>query len=252
MASAGGVVYLLDGSGRSFTPFESSAAAVPLQLAQDGDRIWIGAGVGGGPRLQSRDYRTLAVLSDEFLGDPASRTGVSVAVFQPYRSPLQVESHPLLPGDTAGVQQQVDELPPGLAAWLAADNYRVIVFGGQSVTQLPEFAWLAGQETPQAGDGGRTYDQVPAVGLRSAAYLSTGAVAATLHEIGHGVWFRLSAEERSAWVAVWSAVEWSDPYLRGNSAEGFAEAFSWWVRAGRDTGGYFERLFAASTPGHGA
>jgi hypothetical protein len=244
MASAGGVVYLLDGSGRSFTPFESSAAAVPLQLAQDGDRIWIGAGVGGGPRLQSRDYRTLAVVSDEFIGDPASRTGVSVAVFQPYRSPLQAEPHPLLPGDTAGVQQQVDKLPPALAAWLAADSYRVVVFGGQSVTQLPEFAWLAGQETPQAGDGGRTYDQVPAVGLWSAAYVSTAAVAATLHEIGHGVWFRLSAEERAGWSIMHSRINWPDPYLAGDPAEAFAEAFSWWVRAGRDTGGYFERLFA--------
>jgi hypothetical protein len=245
LASAGGVVYLLDGSGRSFTPFESSAAAVPLQLAQDGDRIWIGAGVGGGPRLQSRDYRTLAVLSDEFLGDPASRTGVSVAAFTPHRSPLQVESHPLLPADPSAVQQQVDKLPPGLASWLASDSYRVVVFSGRSVTQLPEFAWLAGQETPQTGDGGRTYDQVPAVGLRSAAYISTAAVAATLHEVGHGVWFRLSAEERGDWTIMHSRSNWSDPYLAGDPAEAFAEAFAWWVRAGRDTVGYFERLSAA-------
>lgn len=83
LASTGGVVVELDDAGRrvaAFRPFEQEAAGVPLFLAADADRIYVGAGVGGGPRLQARDRVTGAVAYDVFVGDPDSRTGVSVAV----------------------------------------------------------------------------------------------------------------------------------------------------------------------------
>jgi hypothetical protein len=213
---------------------------VPVQLAQDGDRIWVGAGPGGGPRLQSRDYRTLGVLSDDLIGDPASRTGVGVAAFAPYRSPLRAEPHPDRPGDPA---RDLDLLPPALAGWLAADGYRVLVYAGEAVTDLPEFAHLRGVPTGVDGDGDRTHDRVTAVGGWYAAYVRDGESWPTLHEVGHGVSPRLTDAERADWLAVHAARAW-DPYL-SNPGEGFADSFDRWVRTARDVGGFFGRLAAA-------
>jgi hypothetical protein len=245
LAAAGGVVYLLDGSGRSFRPFEEGAAAVPVHLVQDGDLIWVGAGPGGGPRLQARDYRSLAVVEDRFVGDPGARTGVAVAAFAPDRSPLRAEPHPSLPGDPRRVQREIDRLPEGVAGWLVSSQYRVWVYGGSAITDLPEFAHLRGVPTPQAGDGSRTYDQVSAVGPPHAAYVSDRLPGPTLHEVGHGVWFRLVAEDRAAWTEVHAGHRWPDPYLGSDPAEAFAEAFAWWARDHRDTAGFFAWLAAA-------
>jgi hypothetical protein len=74
--STGGVVFLPDG--RTCRPFEAGAGNVPLSVWKRGDKLYIGAGPGGGPRLQVRNYASLAVEWDSFVGDPNSRTGVNL------------------------------------------------------------------------------------------------------------------------------------------------------------------------------
>jgi hypothetical protein len=243
IASAGGVVYLLDGSGRQFRAFEESAALVPVHLAQSGGVVYVGAGVGGGPRLQARDYRTLTVLSDELLGDPASRTGVTVAAFEPYRSPLRALPHPSLPAaaaDVARVQGVIDRwIPPDLAGRLAAAGERVLVHGGRVVTDLPEYAHLAGVETPAPGDGGRTYAAAVALhdaGRRAAVVNAAAGEALVLHELGHATEGLLTPGRRADWLALHAAVDWSrsafGDYLL-DPREAWAEAVRLWLTGGR-------------------
>lgn len=227
MASSGGVVYLLDGSDRSFTPFET--ATVPVQLAQDGGTIWVGAGLGGGPRLQARNARTLAVLSDVFVGDPASRTGVSVAVFQPTHTSLLAQPHPQAPAPAdavARVQGVIDQyLPPAVAGRLAAAGLSVEVYTGRTITDLPDYAGLGGVATPVVGDGDRTYDGVPAVfdPARFVVVLPAGVdTATTLHEIGHAAETLLAGNQRAGWLALHDSVDWPSQY-ETNEGEGFAE-----------------------------
>jgi hypothetical protein len=89
-ASSQGMVYeVSDGAViRSFTPFESEANSVPLFIAQDENEIIVGAGIGGGPRLSAFLKNDFTHLWSIFLGDPESRTGVSVAAMPGFNNTL--------------------------------------------------------------------------------------------------------------------------------------------------------------------
>lgn len=91
-ASSGGTVYELnEQSGaviRSFTPFEKEARDVPLFISQDTDTLYIGAGVGGGPRLIAVTQSSFAEKWSVFVGDPNSRTGVSVSALPQPSQPI--------------------------------------------------------------------------------------------------------------------------------------------------------------------
>lgn len=82
-ASSGGVVSEMNPQSgaviRSFTPFEQEARDVPLFVSQDTNTLYIGAGVGGGPRLLAMNKTTFAPKWDIFIGDENSRTGVAVS-----------------------------------------------------------------------------------------------------------------------------------------------------------------------------
>lgn len=84
LTSSAGIVAMYTPNGERkerFRPFESGARDIPLFLAVDAERIYVGAGVGGAPRVQVRDrIDTSRVLLDFFAGSEESRTGVSVAV----------------------------------------------------------------------------------------------------------------------------------------------------------------------------
>ncbi len=71
--ATGGVVYTDAGS---FTPFPGYTG--PLTVDTDGDRIYVGAGVGGGPRVAAFDSRGTR-LFDRFVFEPSFRGGVEVA-----------------------------------------------------------------------------------------------------------------------------------------------------------------------------
>lgn len=244
MYSTGGVVYLLDGTGRQFTPFEASASQVPLFLAEDSGRIWIGAGQGGGPRLQVRDSATLAVVSDRFVGNPASRTGVSVAVFREGvpaaepNGPLLATAHTVYPGTVGPIQSAINQIPPGPAGWLAANGATVTVYGGVSgIGLLPEFAYLRGQLTPAEGDGNRTWDTVEAAAAGDGVWLRSDGAPYVAHELGHVVSFNVPADARAAWRVVFTSMDWSRfptngaplDYFRLNEEEAFAESFRLWA-----------------------
>lgn len=85
-ASAGGVVYDIT-HGTSFRPFEQEASSVPLNISQDTTTIYVGAGVGGGPRLAAFNLDTTPKWS-VFVGDPESRTGVSVSALPNPKTPM--------------------------------------------------------------------------------------------------------------------------------------------------------------------
>lgn len=244
MYSTGGVVYLLDGTNRTIVPFEQGAAQVPLFLAEDSGRIWIGAGQGGGPRLQVRDSTSLAVVSDKFVGNPASRTGVSVAVFRPGvpavdpNGPLQAVAHTVHPGNPIQIQAAINAIPPGPAGWLAGQGATVTVYGGVSgIGLLPEFAALRGQLTPAEGDGNRTWDTVEAAASGDGVWLREDVAAYTAHELGHTVDFNLSAAEHELWRQTWLSIDWATypthgapvDYFRLNVQEAFAESFRLWA-----------------------
>lgn len=264
MASTGGVVYLLDGSGAiqgAFRPFEAEAARVPLYLAQDHGTIWIGAGAGGGPRLQARDAATLAVTADRFIGDPASRTGVSVAAFDPPSGsipsgePLRATSHPASPTDPSAVQRVLDAIPAGVGLWLDSLGATVFAYAGPGVTVLPEFAAYRGVETAAGGDGGRTWDSVGAATFGSTCYVRGDQPEVAPHEVGHAVSYLLPRAERGAWDSVWAAIDWATFPTRGapaayfalNPEEAFAESFRLWAagEAPATVGAYFDGVAAS-------
>lgn len=78
--STGGTVFFPDG--RTLVPFPD-APTIPVFLAQspDGLVLAVGAGPGGGPRLATFSTLTLAMLTNEMVGDVNSRTGVALAPF---------------------------------------------------------------------------------------------------------------------------------------------------------------------------
>lgn len=53
----------------------------PLQVAVNGDVVLVGAGIGGGPRIQAYDAESWAPLWSVFVGDQSNRDGVSVAAW---------------------------------------------------------------------------------------------------------------------------------------------------------------------------
>lgn len=245
LASAGGDVFRVDPlTGTStylFSPFEPAAAGVPVHLAEEAGRILVGAGVGGGPRLQARDAATLRVVWDTFIGNPDSRTGVSLTpggvlpatplpIAEGVPSPLRAEPHPTHPGYLPGVQRSLDALPAPLGTALAGAGVRAVVFHGVPVVGLPEFAHLAGVETPSAGDGDTTYESAYAVYSpeRRATYLPADADRGTVfHELMHAAFdVLLSEADRAEWYQFHGAAVVSPPwaaYEAGDPRESFAE-----------------------------
>ncbi len=232
-AAAGGAVYRAEADGSRaelFRPFEAAAAGVPVHLAEAGGVLFVGAGPGGGPRLQTRDAATLAVLADVFVGDPAARTGVNLAPAGPAPGPrLVAVAHATRPGDPAGVQAALDRLPARDAAALAAVGQRVVVHGAAAVAGLPEFAALAGVPTTAAADDpGRTYDAVPSVGPGAAGDAITvrqdAPAGAVLHEVGHAVYALIGDDRRRFWAAVAARTAPPAPY-EADPLELFAESY---------------------------
>lgn len=246
VASSGGVVFFLDdATGATTGRFViDDGFTGPLFVAGlPGGDILIGAGTGGGPRVVRYDPTRTAEVWSVFVGDPDSRTGVSVAAWESYRSPLRAEAHPTRPGDVTGVQRQLDQIPDGIAGYLASTGFKVLVFAAPGgLTTLPEFAALAGQPVGQPGTGGLLWDDVLAATERDATYIRADQADRVIREVGIGLYDRLTASERADWLAVHAATAWVDDSLRLVPQEGFAEAFGWWVRSGRDTGGFFGRL----------
>lgn len=79
--AAGGVVY--SPFGPALAPFPGYAgpvyvAALPDLTADGAPEVLVGAGEGGGPRVQVRDGRTLALLRDALAFEPDFRGGVRV------------------------------------------------------------------------------------------------------------------------------------------------------------------------------
>lgn len=171
----------------------------PLEVVDAGDRIVVGAGPGGAPRVREYDPATFAVLSDRFVGDPASRGGATlVPVGLPAERLVDVPS--LTGGDPAGFAVYVDfERPPsagfvretvaalapyyaGLPVRFTTDRpaanpltYATVVIGADPT-------WAGASAAGEAPIGGRRGGAPAEV----AAGLSAGLTAAVAaHELGH-------------------------------------------------------------------
>jgi hypothetical protein len=146
---------------------------------------------------------------------------------------LAAAPYPDRPGNTARVNAALAEVPAWLQRYLADTGMKVLVHSAGSITELPAFADLRGVPTPTAGDGDRTYDEVAAVGptdLRTPAVVGQGCSdRLTLHEVGHGVWLRLTPAARAEWAAVHAGAGWADPYEALNVTESFTASFYRWV-----------------------
>lgn len=242
LASSAGVVYFLDdatGAVRDSYPLDPAFRG-PLFVAglPDGD-VLIGAGAGGGPRVVRWDYATGREQWSVFVGDPASRTGVSVSAWDAYtRTGLSVRNSPNFPADPAAVAAVVAEasrLPDGLEAWLAP-NVDIQV--------------QAAQNTPP---GGSYYPGERVIRL------DAGAARYTRHEVGHAVQDNITAAEYARWLELYSRIEWETfpagtaplDYFRLQEWEAFAHCFDLWAgpSAGSsltpDVRGYFDGLARA-------
>jgi hypothetical protein len=260
LAAAGGEVFELDAAGRvlaRFRPFEFDAAGVPVSLSADdaAGLLYVGAGAGGGPRIDAFRLDDFARVWSVFVGDPASRTGVGVEAWARPAAPLRAESHPAAPGDPAAVQRDIDTMPRGVAAWLAAGGVRVEVYApAAKLTDLPEFAALRGVPTGAGGDGGRTYDQADAAEWHLTAFLRADSPGPTRHELGHAAEELVADADWAEWVRVWRAIDWPTypsgavvtDYYRLNEGEAFAQSFALWTRGGASlpaaVRGYFDSL----------
>lgn len=217
LTSAGGLVQIRDDSGgvvQEFRPFEDKAATVPLFISGNEKTIKIGAGVGGAPRLQIRDRESLRVLTDIFVGDPKSRTGVSVAelpdslktpktltsnTFARHAIYLAFSREPQYAGPPPGVESAVFNLvsnainqaglsdlvnvTTGIPTHLRGDRYAVMVIGG--VGKDAGFGRAVG--TAYVGTyGQREYDPPEGFVYGQGLKWDPAKVALTvLHEWGH-------------------------------------------------------------------
>jgi hypothetical protein len=160
-AAAGGVVYERVGTAWEYrqTAFESG---VPATLSTDGERVFVGAGPGGAPRVVTYDRGWNATAS-VFVGDPESRAGVSLVGFD--------RPSPGLTSSDPRVQSYLDRVPP-----LAVD------LSGVSVTAHPAGTVFDAPGLPPA-----------AVGYYAPAtreiHIRADHARLVLHEVGHAVGF---------------------------------------------------------------
>lgn len=241
LASSGGVVYFLNndtGAVLDSYPLDPAFHG-PLFVAAltgpgaDGD-VLIGAGTGGGPRVVRYDYQTGREQWSVFVGDPTSRTGVSVSDWTGYQTALSIHPEPTNPGDPAAVQLEASRLPDGLEAWLApAVDVRVTDYA----TRPPSAEYYPTEQ----------YIRIDAAGWRF-----------TRHEVGHAVQDRITDAERAEWVGLFGGIDWSrypgngnTPYFQADQHEAFAETFALWAGPSRGSAlaanltAYFDRLSAA-------
>jgi hypothetical protein len=106
-------VYLLGDAGEvlaSRVVFEGSFRG-GVAVAADGDRVYVGAGPGGGPRLVTLTADLANKIDDRFVGDPSSRGGLSLAGITRSRDPA-------IPADppTDGPLPVYLDFPPDFAA----------------------------------------------------------------------------------------------------------------------------------------
>jgi hypothetical protein len=160
-AASGGVVYERVGQGWEYraTTFESD---VPASLSTDGERVFVGAGPGGAPRVVTYDRGWNAVAS-VFVGDPESRAGVSLVGFDRPSAGLRA-NHP-------GVQSYLDRVPP-----LAVD------LSGVTVTVHPAGTQLAAPGLPAGAVG----YYAP---IAQQIHIRADYARLVLHEVGHAVGF---------------------------------------------------------------
>lgn len=170
-ASAGGSVYERVGNVYEFRQraFESD---VPASLATYGDLVYVGAGVGGGPRIVGYD-RGWHVVSSVFVGDPNSRSGIDLLGFD--RPTLG------LVADDPAVQSYLDRIPP--------------------IPALAPFSLPAVHVLPSGGDpvgffGGPDFS----VNIR-APYAPR-----VLHEVGHWVGVVAFGDQSEAFA--WRWMDW--------------------------------------------
>lgn len=234
--AAGGEV-VDTGSGHLFRPFESSFAG-PVKLAVHDQDLFVGAGIGGGPRYQIRDVSSGTVKLDAFVpgADPASRSGVD-GVWVDGQLPvgpasLRAQGDPEVPASApaiVAVQNMLDLLPSQETNYLASHGGAVYVYPGPGITILPRFANLAGRLTDAGGDGNRTYDQVPAVGGAGGAVVPAGVDAFTLHhELGHVLESEMPAAIHDSWVSMFPSITFPTAYEAAQETEAFAESVRRW------------------------
>lgn len=209
--------------------------AVPFQVAAspDGLSAVLGAGAGGGPRVIGVDLKTGSITFSEFIGNPADRAGVGVAWLNVAPAAgLVVQGEPSAPADAAAVQRVtllVNQLPQKELQYLALHGIQVDVYAGNEITDDPTFASFIGQQTGALGDGGRTYDQVPAVFTGHAAYVNGHVDIQTVaHELGHGAQTGFTASQESEWLDIYNTTTFPNDYEQLNQGEALAQSVMRW------------------------
>lgn len=193
----GGPVGVVGGVPRLYGPADSRDTSGWVLEDTDGD---------GTPEVFRATWA--AVFVYDAAGTPRG-TGFPVLGGEYAATPvLAAHPHPAKPGNVALVNKILATVPDWVQRYLVDTGMAVVVYSGAAVTELPEFEYLRGVPTPTDGDGDRTYDQVLAVGpvdwfTPAVVYPLCGSV--VLHEVGHGLWLRLTGDALRDWREVWRA-----------------------------------------------
>jgi len=218
LASSAGVVYVVDdATGATLGSYQMDPGfSGPLFVAglanADGDFL-VGAGAGGGPRVVRVDYATGRDVWSVFVGDPQSRTGVSVADWTGYQTPVNVHPDAAAPGAVGAVAAAVSRLPDSLEA-LLAPRVDVDVFTPAGPTH--------------GGEGSAAY-----YGDTRTIRVATNYAQAIPHEVGHAAEDFITPAEHADWLGAFSRIDWRAfpfgaatlDYFQSDEHEAFAESF---------------------------
>lgn len=231
--------------------FENSWTG-PLNIHNTDDRVYVGAGNGGGPRVQVYDHAG-NLHRDFFAGDPESRAGV-------YFVDVADEGD-LVPLDVVNTITRwgvwLKDGDPPASTWkdladtlnMAPDAIRqanlkngtpLSFVWNEPITNHPKAANLAGKYTWD----GRPWEAVNAM-APFLADLSDAGRFVILHELAHHEDAYLGRpSESEEWQAIWRAGPWNSNYEKSNASEHYATSRAIYWEGGRWPGiaEFFDRL----------
>lgn len=238
---------LVSSHGQTFQPFADWTG--PLNVTESGNDIYIGAGEGGGPRLEHCDLHGVRLEGDRFVGDPSSREGLVPLIVSPPQNSQDQIGVPLdlsllgvrliasqgAPPSSAwdSLRLQLSRLSQSLVQTYIKAGVTLDVVYGLPITNDPMFSDLAGVRVDKYGPSSTTtFDGIGGLTLGQNAVVRLDELGLSgdtaLHELGHAIDYMVAhdASQGPDWKLIWKSVKWSEDYFTQNSEEAWAESFA--------------------------